>query len=32
MQKTYRISGKYRKLFKRCIGQYFPGEEKNNID
>jgi len=26
--KTYKIAGKYRKLFKRCAQKYFPGEEK----
>lgn len=28
MGKVYKISGKYIKLFKRCINKYFPGEEK----
>lgn len=27
MGKTYKISRKYKKLFKRCASQYFPGEE-----
>lgn len=28
MKKTYKIPGKYKKLFKRYSIQYFPGEER----